>query len=261
MKILTGLAAALVALSTVWMAQWAARPEMAPLLAQDLRPDAEVAEDAGARRSETRAGGAAAALRRVEDVEAAPGAAEIEDDAAALGRDPLHRAMQQRARVARRVAEDVAGQVLEMGADQGRLGPGHVAQRAVERQDSVRPRHALAPHHHAVEQHVAERHAEPVGHRGRVARRPRLRVQVQLAHLALAEFGQGGGVAAAEGDISDGGGQIVDGGLGVEPGDVRNLRLVHFIRAAARRLRDGRTPRRRHGTAVVVRAATRPARR
>ena len=69
----------------------------------------------------------AAALGHVEHVEPAARAAQVEDDAAALGGDALHRAMQQRARVARRVAEDVAGQVLEVRAHEHRLGAADVA--------------------------------------------------------------------------------------------------------------------------------------
>src|SRR6059036_97335 len=65
-------------------------------VAQDLRADPEVAEDARARGEEGRARRrAGAGARDREEVEAAPVAAEIEDDATALGRDPLHRAVQE----------------------------------------------------------------------------------------------------------------------------------------------------------------------
>src|SRR5207247_9370311 len=65
------------------------------------RADPEVAEDARARGEKRRARRrAGAGARDREEVEAAPVAAEIEDDATALGRDPLHRAVQEVAGVA-----------------------------------------------------------------------------------------------------------------------------------------------------------------
>src|SRR5262249_16347334 len=92
-------------------------------VAQDLSTDAEVAEDAGARGREAGARRLPArALRNVEQVEPASGAAEIEDDAASLGRDPLHRAVKQRARGARRGGADVAREGFEMAPEPARAG-------------------------------------------------------------------------------------------------------------------------------------------
>src|SRR5215472_1578296 len=91
-------------------------------VAQDLSADAEVAEDAGAWGCEAGARRLpAGALRNVKQVEPASGAPEIEDDAASLGRDPLHGAVEQRARVARRVGEDVTRQIFEVRSHQHRL--------------------------------------------------------------------------------------------------------------------------------------------
>src|SRR5262249_48793267 len=86
-------------------------------VAQDLGADAEVAEDARARRREPGARGLRApTLGDVEELEAASGAPEIEDHPAALRRDPLHRTVHQRTGVARRIPEDVTRQVFEMRA-------------------------------------------------------------------------------------------------------------------------------------------------
>src|SRR5262249_34229218 len=66
-------------------------------VAQDLRPDAEVAEDAGAGRGESGARRSRARpLGHVEHVEAATRAPQIEDDPSALVGDTLHGAMQER---------------------------------------------------------------------------------------------------------------------------------------------------------------------
>src|SRR5262249_34022641 len=87
-------------------------------VAQDLRADAELAEvlrprpERGARRA------GAVAVPAGEEVEPAPVAAQIEDHALALGGDPLHRLLEEAPRVPLAVREHVAGQVLEVRANE-----------------------------------------------------------------------------------------------------------------------------------------------
>src|SRR5205814_6189154 len=92
------------------------------VFAHSRRAVPEVAKDAGARGQEGRARRrprARAGDR--EEVEATAVPAEVQDDAAPLGGDPLHRAVEKIARVAVAVAEDVAREVLEVRPHQHRL--------------------------------------------------------------------------------------------------------------------------------------------
>ena len=77
--------------------------------------------------------------------------------------------------------------------------------------------------------------------------------------LAGLEGGDGGGVAAAEGDVGDGSGEVVDAGIGVHLGDANDLdRAVGVVGAAATRgfgfvgATTGGRGRRRAATAAGV---------
>src|SRR6185369_12423722 len=93
-------------------------------VAENLRPDAEVAERRQPRR-EARAGTApAVAGGRREEIEPAALATQVEHDAAPLGGDALHGAVEQAPGITVAIAEHVSRHVLDVGAHERRLvGP------------------------------------------------------------------------------------------------------------------------------------------
>src|SRR5581483_5495993 len=93
-------------------------------VAQDLRADAELPERARPRQPRVAGAGRRAGCRPGGHEVEAVGPAEIEDHAAALGRDARHGAVEEAAGVAVAVAEDVPREILDVRSHQHRLlGP------------------------------------------------------------------------------------------------------------------------------------------